>query len=63
MEVKVTRLIVVTRARVCAVIQLARDGVGDIGQLLPLFRKIIRGCRRPVLVEPLGRVSHGIPEL
>jgi len=63
MEVKVTRLIVVTRPRVCTIIQLARDGVSDIGQLLSVFRKIIRRCRCPILVEPLGRISHGIPEL
>lgn len=44
-------------------VHLGSDGVGDIGQLLLLFLKVLSGSLGTVLVKPLGGLLDGIQDL
>lgn len=58
------RLITPRRGRdIPSGVQLARDGVGHIAQLLLLLLEILRARRGGVLVQPVGGFLDGFEEL
>ena len=56
-------IIATSAAGTALAVQLAGDGVRDVGELLLLLLKVLRRGRGRVLVEPLGRLLDGIQDL
>lgn len=60
--VMVQRLVITGTASATGV-ELAGDGIGDVGQLLLLLLKVLGGGSGTVLIEPLGSLFNSVEKL
>ena len=60
---EITLLFLLAPRSTARAVHLGSDGIGNVGQLLLLFLKVLSGSVRPILVKPLGGLLDGIQNL
>lgn len=61
--VVVHRLVVATSTTTSRLVELASDGVGNVGQLLLLLLEVLGGRSGSVLLEPVSGLLDGLQKL